>query len=438
MTTRLPNRKAPGLILVLGMLLPGLVAFADAQEHWVATWAASPQGPRVPGPAAPGRGATPARGPANAAPQPLVFNNQTVRMVVRTTIGGQRARVQLSNAFGTSPLNVGAAHVALRDPSRQEKELAIVPASDRSLTFSGKANFTIPPGAEIVSDPVDLDVPKLGDLVISVYVPGNAATPTTHSTGLHTTYISKPGDFTDAASISEGARTTQSWYWISSVDVLAPPKTSLIVAYGDSITDGATSTPDTNSSWPSQLSQRLLANKATAGVAIVNQGISGNRVLSDGAGVSALARFDRDVLAQPGVKWVILMEGINDIGLSVTANAPITADELIAAHKQIIERAHIRGIRVIGATLTPFSGATYYSEEGEAIRQALNQWIRTGKAYDAVVDFDAVTRDPQNPKQLLAAFNIRDHLHPNDAGYKAMADAVDLSIFTSSRRSGSK
>ena len=354
-------------------------------------------------------------------------------MVVRTSIGGRRARVQLSNTFGTLPLKVGAAHVALRD-----KESSIVATSDRPLTFSGKASFTIPPGAEIISDPVDLDVPKLGDLVISVYIPGVAATPTTHATGLHTTYISKPGDFTGETSITDVARTALAWYWISSVDVLAPPDTSLIVAYGDSITDGATSTPDTDSSWPSQLSRRLLASKATANVAIVNQGISGNRVLSDGAGVSALARFDRDVLAQPGVKWVILMEGINDIGLSVTANAPITADDLIAAHKQIIERAHMRGIRVIGATLTPFAGATYYSEGGEAIRQALNQWIRTGKAYDAVVDFDAVTRDPQNPKQLLAAYNIRDHLHPNDAGYKAMAEAVDLSIFTSSQLSSSK
>jgi lysophospholipase L1-like esterase len=215
------------------------------------------------------------------------------------------------------------------------------------------------------------------------------------------------------------------------VDVMAPADSRAIVAFGDSITDGATSTPDTNSSWPSQLAQRLLANKATAKVAIVNEGISGNRVLSDGPGVSALARFDRDVLAQPGVEWVVFMEGINDVGLYAKApKDPLTADQLIAAHKQIIERAHLRGIKVIGATLTPFAGANYYSEEGEAIRVALNEFIRTGKAYDAVIDFDAAVRDPQNPKQILPAFNIRDHLHPNDAGYKAMAEAVDLSIFT--------
>jgi len=416
-------------------LLTGLVPVAAAQEHWVATWAASPQSSRVnfPRPAqAPA--ATPAPAAANPAnqappfPAPPGFNNQTVRMVVHTSIGGRRARVQLSNAFGTGPLKVGAAHVALRD-----KESAIVPASDHALTFSGKASFTIPPGAEIISDPVDLDVPKLGDLVISVYIPGEVAVPTTHLTGLHTTYISKTGDFTNAPSISDATK-TQAWYWISSVDVLAPPGTRLIVAYGDSITDGATSTPDTDSSWPSQLAQRLLANKATARVAIVNQGISGNRVLSDGAGVSALARFDRDVLAQPGVQWLIVMEGINDIGLGARAAADaVTADDLIAAHKQIIERAHMRGIKVIGATLTPFAGAAYYSNEGEAIRTALNDWIRTSKAYDAVIDFDTATRDPENPKQIRPAWNIRDHLHPNDAGYKAMADAFDLSIFTSGR-----
>jgi lysophospholipase L1-like esterase len=347
-------------------------------------------------------------------------------MVVRTSIGGRRARVQLSNVFGTSPLKVGAAHLALHD-----KESSIVPGSDRALTFSGNASFTIPPGAEIVSDPVDLDIPKLADLAISVYVPGEANTPTAHATGLHTTYISKPGDFTNAPSIADAAK-SQSWYWISAVDVLAPARTGLVVAFGDSITDGATSTPDTDSSWPSQLARRLMDNKGTSDVAIVNEGISGNRVLSDGAGISALARFDRDVLAQPGVKWLIIMEGINDIGFTMLApgTPPVTADELIAAHKQMIARAHMHGIKVIGATLTPYSGATYYSENGEKVREALNEWIRTGKVYDAVIDFDAVERDPQNPKQIRADYNIRDHLHPNDAGYKAMADAVDLSIFT--------
>ena len=422
-------------IALLGALLPGLVSLAAAQDHWVATWAASPQAARVvfprppaaAGATAPAPGAPPAR---PAFPPPPKFNDQTVRMVVPTSIGGRRARVQLSNAFGTTPLKIGAAHVALYD-----KESMIVAASDHALMFSGKASFTIPPGAEIISDPVEIDVPKLGSLAISVYVAGDVEAPTTHSTGLHTTYISKTGDFTGAPSIAD-AKETQSWYFLSSVDVAAAPDTHLIVAYGDSITDGATSTPNTDSSWPSQLAKRLLANKATANVAIVNEGISGNRVLSDGAGISALARFDRDVLSQPGVEWLIIMEGINDIGLGARAPGAtaVTADDLIEAQKQMIERAHMRGIKVIGATLTPFEGAGYYSDEGEKIRVALNDWIRIGKAYDAVVDFDAVVRDPENPKQIRAMYNIRDHLHPNDAGYKAMADAVDLSLFAHSRR----
>jgi lysophospholipase L1-like esterase len=412
-------------IATLAFFIPA----ADAQDHWVATWAASPQAGRGGGPPRQigATGATAA--PAPPLPAPAGFNDQTVRMVVRTSVGGRRARVQLSNSYGTTPLKIGAVHIALPD-----KESAIVPASDKALTFSGKTSFTIPPGADVISDPVDLDVPKLGNLTISVYVPGEVAAPTSHQTGLHTTYISKAGDFTGAPSIADATKTT-AWYLISGVEVMAPANTGVIVAFGDSITDGATSTPDTDSSWPSQLAQRLLANKATANVAIVNEGISGNRVLSDGPGVSALARLDRDVLAQPGVQWVVFMEGINDVGLFArAAKDPVTADDLIAAHRQIIERAHMRGIKVIGATLTPFAGATYYSEEGEAIRMALNEFIRSGKAYDAVIDFDAAVRDPQNPKQILPSFNIRDHLHPNDAGYKAMAEAVDLSIFTGGAR----
>lgn len=416
MSTSVASRRIVSSIIVSAASLMLFLPAASAQDHWVATWAASPQA---------GRGGGPARAGATTPPPPSGFNDQTVRMVVRTSIGGKRARVQLSNSYGTTPLTVGGAHIALRD-----KDSAIIAGSDKALTFSGKTSFTIPPEADIVSDPVDLDVPKLGDLMISVYVPGEVPAPTSHATGLHTTYISKAGDFTGAASITDPT-TTNSWYLISGVDVIAPADSRAIVAFGDSITDGATSTPDTNSSWPSQLAQRLLANKATAKVAIVNEGISGNRVLSDGPGVSALARFDRDVLAQPGIEWVVFMEGINDVGLyAKAAKDPLTADQLIAAHKQIIERAHLRGIKVIGATLTPFAGASYYSEEGEAIRVALNEFIRTGKAYDAVIDFDAAVRDPQNPKQILPAFNIRDHLHPNDAGYKAMAEAVDLSIFT--------
>jgi lysophospholipase L1-like esterase len=418
---------------ILAVALAGLAVCAGAQDHWVATWAASPQSarivfPRLPRP--PAGQEAPAQGnPSPLFPPPPSFDNQTIRMIVRSSIGGHGVRVQLSNAFGNSALHVGAAHIALRD-----KDSAIVAGSDRTLTFSGEPSAIIPEGAEILSDPVDLDVPPLAYLALSVYVPGHVDDPTDHLTGLHTTYVSGPGDFTAASSI-ESAKTTESWYWLSGIDVLAPAKTGVIVAFGDSITDGATSTPDTDRSWPSQLADRLVADKSTSDWAIVNEGISGNRLLNGGMGVAAVARYDRDVLSQPGVKWVIVMLGINDIGFStlpgVGPEDAVTAQQLIAGQKQLIDRAHIRGIRVIGATLTPYTGAMYASEQGEAEREALNDWIRTSGAYDAVIDFDKVVRDPANPKQILPSFNIRDHLHPNDAGYKAMADSFDLSIFNS-------
>ncbi|HEX5226152.1 MAG TPA: SGNH/GDSL hydrolase family protein [Bryobacteraceae bacterium] len=419
-------------ICKLACLATILTPVLFAQEHWVATWAASPQTAqfRFPLPRPAAAPANSANAPTNQAP-PVIppapkFNNQTLRLIVRSSIGGRRVVVHLSNAYGTEPLHIGAAHIALR-----EKDSSIVSGSDRALTFSGSASTTIPAGAEMLSDPVEFNVPKLADIAVSVFVPAEVASPTAHLTGLHTTYISKDGDFTSAASIAD-ATNRQSWYWLSEIDVAAERDASLIVAFGDSITDGATSTPDTDHSWPSLLAKRLEANKSTANVAIVNEGISGNRLLADGAGISALARFDRDVLSQPGIKWIIVLEGINDIGLSSIGGpqAAVTTDELIGAQKQLIERAHEHGIKIAGATLTPYQGAAYYSDQGETMREALNEWIRTSKAYDAVIDFDQVTRDPANPKQIRADLNIRDHLHPNDAGYQAMADAVDLALFT--------
>jgi lysophospholipase L1-like esterase len=242
------------------------------------------------------------------------------------------------------------------------------------------------------------------------------------------------GDSTGAPELSSSATTTNAWLLVSRVDVMAPAAAGAIVAFGDSITDGATSTAETNHSWPSLLAERLAANSATANIAIVNHGISGNRLLLDGTGTNALARFDRDVLSQAGVKWLMILEGINDIGQALrTGAAPeaaITKDDVIGAYKQMIDRAHTHGIKVIGCTLTPYVGAAYASDAGEAVRSAVNNWIKTGGAFDAVVDFDSATRDPANLKQFLPAYNNTDHLHPNDAGYKAMADAVDLSIFT--------
>jgi lysophospholipase L1-like esterase len=330
--------------------------------------------------------------------------------------------VELSNHFGSQKLKIGEAHLALHD-----KGAAIVPGSDRILTFSGLAAASIPAGASLLSDPVDLAVPALGDLVISVFLPEDSGPPTQHGTGLHTTYISGQGNFAGEPTFN-AERTTSAWYFLSGVHVIAPAETGLIVAFGDSITNGASSTNDTNSDWPSQLARRL--REAGMNWAVVNQGISGNRVLGDGAGVSVLARFDRDVLSQPGVKYMIFMEAINDIGIaSRPGGDPVTAEEIIAIYKQMIEQAHLRGIKVIGATLTPFEGAGYYSEPGEAIRSAVNQWLRTTGLTDGTIDFDAATRDVNNPKRLRSDFTIRDFLHPNDVGYGAMADAIDLSIF---------
>ncbi len=450
-------------LLVLAVALGSLAAAqgtSKRQENWVPTWGTAQQLVRTPPPppvtnptsapttAAPaaaqgGQPTTPAlaatstgaqrgRGPAGAVFRVTTFSNQTVRMVVRTSIGGRRVRLKLSNAFGSTPVLVGAAHLAKRGTGA-----AIVVGTDRALTFAGKASFTLMPGVVAVSDPVEVDVPALGDLAVSLYLPSDTGPPTTHATGLHTTYVSTEGDFTGQSEFPV-AGTTQQYYWIASVEVDAPAEAGAIVAFGDSITDGARSTPDTNNSWPALLAARLGADKATTAVAVVNEGIGGNRLFTDAtglAGVSALARLDRDVLTHPGVKWLMILEGINDIGTlaSNTTTTAVTKDDLIWVLQQVIDRAHAHGIKVIGCTLTPYEGAGYARESGEAIRSAVNEWIRTSGAFDAVVDFDAATRDPNSPKRFKPEFDPGDHLHPNDAGYKAMAEAVDLSIFKSKK-----
>jgi lysophospholipase L1-like esterase len=364
--------------------------------------------------------------PTPAAQQALAgFNNQTIRMIVPVSAGGRRVRVQFSNAFGTAPLVIGAAHVGIH-----AAESSIAAGSDRALTFGGRPGFTIPAGAVAVSDGVELEVAAVSELAVSVFVPSATGAPTVHSLGLHSTYISKQGDLTGQISIADAA-VTQSWYWLSSVDVLTPNDTNAIVAFGDSITDGARSTLDTNASWPSVLARRLSVGGAT--LAVINEGIAGNRLLRDTVGLNALARLDEDVLGRAGVKWLIVLEGINDIGRGTGPGAnpadAVTADEVISALQQVIERAHVHGIAVIGATILPYAGAAYFSEKGEAIRQAVNRWIRTSGAFNGVIDFEAATRDANNPKALRAELDSGDHLHPNDAGYKAMADAIDLSLF---------
>jgi lysophospholipase L1-like esterase len=355
----------------------------------------------------------------------VTITNQTIRQVVRVSTGGERLRVVLSNAFGTAPIEIGAAHVALRD-----KDAMVTSSSVKPLTFGGHAKGTILPGATIVSDTVALSVSAVSDLVVDLYLPGELGTGpspvTTHNGASQTNYLSPAGNHSGQAAMTV-ERTTGAWFLLARVEVAAAAGTGAIVAFGDSITDGARSTADTNSRWPDYLARRLAARGGPA-MSVLNAGISGNRVLGDGAGVSALARFDRDVLMQTGVTHVIIMEGINDIGIA-RANPTPTAEDLIAGHKQLIERARARGLKVYGATLTPFEGAAYYTAEGEAKRQALNQWIRTSGAYDAVIDFDQITRDPAAPTKFLPAYDSGDRLHPGDAGYKAMGEAVDLKLF---------
>src|SRR6266850_3494587 len=430
---------------------PAVFAQSGTPEHWVGTWATSevgrPQNPTPPAPAlrpfmANTKCAAPPVPPVASpqgqtfAPAPFIhFTNQTLRQIVHTSIGGSKARVVLSNAYGTAPVTIGGAHLALRD-----QQGAIQAASGRALTFSGKPTITMPANAVIYSDPVNLTVPPLSDLAIDLYLPGTtnaAATLTMHGGAFQTSYISETGNYVGKATLP-AVGTTRSWFLLSRVDVVSPESTGAIVAFGDSITDGAQSTPDTNNRWPDHLARRLQSQGIKMGV--LNAGIGGNRVLNEaavpagvdpravGAGINALARFEHHVLSLPGVTHVIVMEGINDIG-NARENTTPTAEDLIAAHKQLIEQAHARGLKIFGATLTPFWGAAYYTEAGEAKRQALNEWIRTSKAYDGVVDFDKATRDPGDPKKLLDKYDSCDYLHPSDAGYKAMGEAIDLSLF---------
>jgi lysophospholipase L1-like esterase len=375
------------------------------EPHWIASWAASPQ------PAAP----------------PLRVDDQTLRQIVRLSLGGTQLRLRLSNVHGTTPLQIGAAHVAF---SRAGS--AVVSGSDRVLTFDGRAGVTLAPGAQAVSDPLPLLVSAATDLAVSLYFPGAQRVQTEHATAEQTTYLSTTGDFSGSEDFRR-AGSSLSWYVIAGVDVESVPGAQLIVAFGDSITDGMGSTPDANHRWPDWLAERLRGpqgGKSGKARAVVNAGISGNALLQELAGASALDRLERDVLTQPGVKYVVVLLGINDIIVPSLPDAPAaTAAQLIAGHRQIVDRAHALGLAVFGGTITPFGGTQLYSAAGEAKRQAVNQWIRTSGAYDAVIDFERVLRDPQQPTFVLPAFDSGDRLHPNDLGYKAMADAVDLSLF---------
>jgi lysophospholipase L1-like esterase len=408
---------------------------AQAQDsRWVASWGtAQPLAVVTPPswvqpPPADQRPANPPPSPIPPVPQEL--NDQTVRMIVRSSVGGDAVRIQLANAQGTEPVRIGAVHVALHGD-----DSAIDLATDRAVTFGGNANVTLYPGALVISDPIDLAVPALGELAVSVYVPDSTPTTTRHELGLNTTWI-VAGNATGAASVAEasGASTNRSYFWLSGVEVLASAPSAAIAAFGDSITDGYATTADAHRAWPALLAERLRSEAPATPFGVLNLGISGNRVLRDNIGVSALARFDRDVLAREGVRWMILLEGINDITWSALPGIPesqqASAGQIIEGLSQLVDRAHAQGINVMGGTLTPMAGLWLFNAETEALRQAVNAWIRDGGKFDAVVDFDAVTRDPADPTRLKPEYDSGDHIHPNDAGNAAMAQAIDLAIFT--------
>jgi lysophospholipase L1-like esterase len=390
-------------LLVLSMTLLAAPLQARDALPWIATWGMAPAGPPAPA-------------------DLLAFTDQTLRLVVHTSAGGNRVRIRVSNQMGSTPLAIGAAHIAVRAGGAN-----IVPGTDRVLTFSGNAGIVIPPGAPVLSDPVDLNVAALSDLAISLYLPGAASATTVHGMGLQTHYASLPGDFTGAATLPV-QRTFAQLPFVTSVDVQGATGLAAIVTLGDSITDGNESTLDANRRWPDWLARRLQGR-----LGVVNRGISGNQLLNNTpdawlAGRSIQERFDRDVLATSGVRYMTLMAGINDIGHATPAE-PVTASGLIAGYRQVIARARAAGIIVYGATLTPIEGSFYGKPEQEALRQAVNSWIRSGNAFDAVIDFDRVLRDPAHPTRMLPAYDSGDHIHPGDLGYRAMADAVPLELF---------
>ena len=391
--------------------------------QWVSTWAASPQ-TAIPG-------TTDATG----------FNNQTIRNIVFSSVSGNVVRVRFTNTFGTQSnqpdpmLQIKAASIAVAGTG------AATAGPNVPLTFGGNTSVEIPAGGEALSDPVHFHVPALTDLAVSVYLPAATGPATLHSLGRQDTYVAS-GDHTADSNASAYSMLDQSWYFIDSVDVISQPQVhGTLVAFGDSITDGFNSTVNANARWPNDLARRLDSRHDT--LAVADEGISGDRVLTSDlcCGENALARFDRDVVDRAGAREVILLMGINDFGFSVTSPNAVTnplpdvsAAQVEAGYGQIIAQAHAAGLKIFGATLTPFKGASYYSAAGEAKREAVNQWIRTSGAFDGVIDFDAVVRDPSDPLMINPPFDSGDHLHPNDAGYQAMANAIPLRLLLNRAR----
>lgn len=383
---------------------------------WIATWGAAQQIPE----------------PENALPAEDL-RDATVRQIFHLSVGGQELRVHLSNGFGKKALHFTSVHIAqpLAASSSQ-----IDPASDKPLTFAGATDVIVPPGAEFVSDPIDYPVAPLSNIAVTFYLDEAPTTQTGHP-GSRATSFFLHGNLVSAATFTAPG-TVEHWYQVSEIDVQAVQGAGSIVALGDSITDGHGSTTNGNDRWTDVLASRLPQSPSTRNIGVVNEGIGGNHLLTDGLGPNALSRFDRDVLAAAGVHWLIVFEGVNDLGgLTRLAEVPpaehaASVHRIIAAYQQVITRAHAHGIQVIGATITPFVGSDYYHPDPltEADRQAVNRWIRAVGNFDAVIDFDVVVRDPQHPDRLLPAYDCGDHLHPSPAGYRAMGQAIPLSLFS--------
>jgi lysophospholipase L1-like esterase len=403
--------------LLAAALLGFIAVSAPAQTpaHWVGSWAASQQIPE----------------PQNALPSDDL-RDATLRQIVHLSIGGDTLRVHLSNAFGTSDLHLTSVHIAAPLTASGS---AIDPTTDHALHFLGREDVVIPPGAEYISDPVELHVAPLADLAISLYLEAPPAQQTGHPGSRATSYVTH-GDVVASPELAS-AKKIEHWYFISGVEVAAEMKSFAIVALGDSITDGHGATTNGNDRWPDILAKQLQGNRATRTVGVLNHGIGGNHLLTDGLGPNVLARFDRDVLAQPAVRYLIVLEGINDLGglARKTGVTPAQHDELvrrmIGSYEQVVERAHAHGIKVIGATILPDTGSDYYHPDtsNEADRQKVNAWIRAAGHFDAVVDLDKLTADPQNPARLLPAYDSGDHLHPSPAGYKVMGEAFSTRLF---------
>ena len=400
--------------LCLAAFLSAAPGVAAAPDHWVASWGSAQQVPE----------------PNNLLPA-ADMQDATLRQVVRLSLGGTRLRVRFSNAFGTQALVIDAAHIAR---SADKGSARIVPGSDRALTFDGRGAITIPPGADYLSDPVSLDAPALSSLTVSIHLPQAPAGETGHPGSRATSYYVH-GDHTVDADLP-GAGKIDHWYQLTGVEVAAAPAAATVVALGDSITDGHGATTNGDDRWPDVLAGRLQASTRTRRFAVVNMGIGGNHLLTDGLGPNVLARLDRDVFARPGVKTLLVLEAINDLGklsredVRTPEQHKMLVADLIAAYAQVIDRAHGQGVKVIGCTVTPYVGSDYYHPDAasEADRQALNAWIRTSGAFDAVVDFDKAIRDPAHPERMVPAYDSGDHLHPSAAGYKVMANMIPLEL----------